>query len=106
MIPDSKTIVLVLTDKTVTRNIVSYGQLQIGTTGNVIGNITASAGMVTITGGKFTGALEGGSGNNKHISITGGTFSVDPTVYVAPGYGATKEGDWWTVTPTNTPTNS
>ncbi len=101
MIPDSKTIVLELNDKTVTRNIVSYGQLEIGTTGNVNGNINASGGLVTITGGVFTGNLIGGSGNNKHISITGGTFSVDPTVYVAPGYGATEEGDWWTVTPTN-----
>ena len=131
MLPDGKVIKIEAAGHTVNRNIVCAGVLETGTTGTGVFNgcistasngtviitdgtfkvasgnvIDAETGMVTITGGKFTGALEGGSGNNKHISITGGTFSVDPTVYVAPGYGATEGDDGWTVTPTNTQPNS
>lgn len=124
MIPDSKTIVLELNSKTVTRKMVSYGQLKIGTTGTVNGCIStgsngtvritngtfmvasgnvidAETGMVTITGGTFTGSLQGtDSHSNKHISITGGTFSVDPTVYVDnTKCTITESGGIWTVTP-------
>lgn len=64
----------------------------------------AGIGAVSITGGTFTStyakavasyATEGNSAVTKFI--TGGTFSSDPSAYVAPGYTATKndaDGVW------------
>jgi|GEM_PF-1617304 len=57
--------------------------------GNVI-NLKNSAQLVL--------AVEKGSNYPGTISVTGGTFSVDPSAYVADGYVATDNGDGtWTV---------
>lgn len=66
-----------------------------------------TAPMVTISGGSFTFGSDSfcmayGSGNSwttyiKGYEITDGTFSVDPTAYLASGCTATKSGDVWTV---------
>ena len=61
---------------------------------------------IKITGGAFTNKpnqnmfLQGDNNNNygKPI-ITGGTFSSDPSAYVASGYYVDKSGDAWTVKP-------
>jgi len=39
--------------------------------------------------------------NNASVSITGGTFSSDPSAYVPVGYTATDNGNTWTVTKNN-----
>lgn len=52
--------------------------------------------VITITGGDFTGALKFFPA--VEVIITGGTFSVDPTAYLAAGYQAVDNGDGtWTV---------
>lgn len=43
--------------------------------------------IVTINGGTFTGKLQ--ANNNDQIIIKGGSFSVDPSAFVAEGYTAT-----------------
>ena len=50
-----------------------------------------------ITGGTFNGevAIE----DKDHTSIAGGTFSSDPTAYVAEGYEAVENEGKWTVKP-------
>lgn len=57
---------------------------------------------VSVSDGQFTGAFNVGntvntSANDK-LSITGGTFSSDPTAYVAEGYGVKNENGVYTVT--------
>ena len=60
-------------------------------------HINISGGNFTITGEDKT-FIYVSSGNAKdYITITGGTFNVDPSAYVADGYTATKSGDVWTV---------
>ena len=59
-----------------------------------------NTGSVTVTNGVFTGGLyttEGAAWN-----ITGGTFSSDPSAYVADGYVAMKNdnGTWTVIAPT------
>ena len=65
---------------------------------------------VNISGGTFTSA--NGQAvykydnpdkpyNNASVSITGGTFSSDPSVYVAEGYKATGGNGTWTVAASN-----
>ena len=51
--------------------------------------------VVTVEGGTFTGALS--EANNGKIVIKGGTFSVDPTPYVADGYYVTEADDKYVV---------
>ncbi len=52
--------------------------------------------IVTIEAGTFTGALNAVNGGE--IVIKGGTFSVDPSAYLADGYVATESNGTWTVT--------
>ncbi len=61
---------------------------------------TASYAQLTINGGTFTGA-QGGilikDAENKKV-VTGGTFSSDPSAYLADGYTATLENGTYVVT--------
>ena len=53
---------------------------------------------VTIEGGTYTGSITVTSGGTGSLTIKGGTFSSDPTAYLAVGYSATKNSDGiWTV---------
>ena len=63
---------------------------------------------VSITGGTFNGAeaalfvdnLSGaGTAGNRVISLTAGTYSTDPSAYVADGYEAAQEDAFWYVRP-------
>ncbi len=54
-----------------------------------------NTGSITVTGGTFTGGLYTTTGAT--WSITGGTFSSDPSAYVAAGYKATENDGTWTV---------
>lgn len=56
-----------------------------------------NTGSVTVTNGVFTGGLYTTAG--AAWNITGGTFSSDPSAYVAEGYKATKDesANTWTV---------
>lgn len=66
---------------------------------------------ISIKGGRITGPIDVLADNNStataSIVITGGTFSSDPSAYVADEYVATKNGDVWNVAayvaPTPTP---
>lgn len=62
---------------------------------------TSTVSTVNVTDGIFTGELAISSGSK--LNITGGTFSVDPTNYVAKGYEAVKDSPdaYWTVQPGN-----
>ncbi len=51
--------------------------------------------VITITGGDFTGAIKKSAAAK--IIISGGTFSVDPTAYLADGYKAVKVGEKYEV---------
>lgn len=60
---------------------------------------------ILINGGSFHGETQGaavmnssGSSRDWGMSITGGTFSSDPTEYLAEGYTATESEGSWTVT--------
>lgn len=59
--------------------------------------------FLTINGGTFTGTLLEGKGDDLTITILGGTFSSDPSDYVARGYTATKneQNGTWTVSMSN-----
>jgi len=59
----------------------------------------APVAALNISGGTFTNSTNYTMFNasNGTISITGGSFSEDPSAYVADGYEATQEGDVWTV---------
>jgi hypothetical protein len=58
---------------------------------------------VTVSGGSFTSAtgvdavVSTESGYTASISLTGGTYSSDPSAYVANGYEATEDAGVWTV---------
>ena len=55
-------------------------------------SITINAGTFTAEAGKLFGTIYG------TLSIKGGTFSEDPSAYVATGYKATNNGNGtWTV---------
>ncbi len=61
---------------------------------------TASYAQLTINGGTFTGAQGGiliNDAENKKV-VTGGTFSSDPSAYLADGYTATLENGTYVVT--------
>ena len=64
--------------------------------GTATGNVaTVSAKtFAKITGGTFNGTLGGDAAN---VSVTGGTFSNDPSAYVAAGYEAKQEAGKWVV---------
>ena len=67
---------------------------------NAEGNDNANS-TLYISGGSFSaeaGKLFNVNGSKSHIVITGGTFSEDPSAYVASGYQAVQSGDTWTVT--------
>ena len=51
--------------------------------------------VVTINGGDFTGAIKVSAATQ--LVIKGGTFSVDPSAYLADGYVATESNGVWTV---------
>lgn len=57
---------------------------------------TITGGTLNISGGQFFGTITVGTGAT--LTITGGTFSFDPSDYVATGYEAVNNGDGtWTV---------
>lgn len=73
-------------------------------TGNVTGKILydstkpEKAGLSIAGSGTFGGIkLSSGSTNGVTIGITGGTFSSDPSEYVADGYDVVESGGRWTV---------
>ena len=49
----------------------------------------------TVTGGNITGALQ--INTNTTLTVSGGTFTSDPSAYVAPGYVASYNGSTYTV---------
>ena len=58
---------------------------------------------VLVSGGDIVGGIISLNDDNEQIlfplSITGGTFSSDPSIYVASGYYVDKSGETWTVKP-------
>lgn len=80
----------------------------------MISIVDGANGTVTISGGTFDWTTENRfcMANTDKLSITGGTFSSDPSAYVAEGYSAIPdgesawkvvEGNYVTVTPENVP---
>ena len=59
-------------------------------------SVKSAPSVINVFGGSFTGAHAIQA--EATLSITGGTFSVDPQSYVADGYAATSDGTSWTVT--------
>ena len=58
-------------------------------------NDTVNTGKLTVTNGEFKGKLA--QINNAPIAISGGTFTTDPTAYLAEGYMSPKVGDSYKV---------
>jgi hypothetical protein len=58
-------------------------------------NDTVNTGKLTVTDGKFEGNLA--QINNAPIAISGGTFTTDPTAYLAEGYMSPKVGNSYKV---------
>ena len=58
-------------------------------------NDTVNTGKLTVTDGQFEGNLA--QINNAPIAISGGTFTTDPTAYLAEGYMSPKIGDSYKV---------
>ena len=58
-------------------------------------NDTVNTGKLTVTDGKFEGNLA--QINNAPIAISGGTFTTDPTAYLAEGYISPKVGNSYKV---------
>ena len=58
-------------------------------------NDTINTGKLTVTNGEFKGNLA--QINNAPIAISGGTFTTDPTKYLADGYMSPKVGDSYKV---------
>lgn len=58
-------------------------------------NDTVNTGKLTVTNGEFEGKLA--QINNAPIAISGGTFTTDPTAYLAEGYLSPKVGDSYKV---------
>lgn len=56
---------------------------------------------VSVSGGQFTGAFNVGStvntAVNDKLGLTGGTYSTDPSAYVAAGYTAGENTGVWTI---------
>lgn len=67
---------------------------------NAIKTYDEGTNNVNISGGTFNGALDF-TGSDTTVSITGGTFTVDPSSFVAQGYVASKSGETWTVSASN-----
>ncbi len=62
---------------------------------NVKGPSTVNKANASISAGNFSGALEVNAPTV--LTITGGTYSVDPSAYVVPGYVASYNGSTYTV---------
>ena len=61
--------------------------------------IVAKNANVTIEGGTYTGTITVKTGGTGSLTITGGTFTADPTTYVPATYQTTQNADGtWTVT--------
>ena len=58
-------------------------------------NDTINTGKLTVTDGEFEGKLA--QINDAPIAISGGTFTTDPTAYLAEGYMSPKVGDSYKV---------
>ena len=58
-------------------------------------NDTVNTGKLTVTDGEFEGKLA--QINDAPIAISGGTFTTDPTAYLAEGYMSPKVGDSYKV---------
>ena len=58
-------------------------------------NDNVNTGKLTVTDGQFEGNLA--QINNAPIAISGGTFTTDPTAYLAEGYMSPKVGDSYKV---------
>ena len=58
-------------------------------------NDTVNTGKLTVTDGEFKGNLA--QINDAPIAISGGTFTTDPTAYLAEGYMSPKVGDSYKV---------
>lgn len=56
-------------------------------------NANSDKGELTITGGSFTGNIAHVKADYGFIKISGGTYSVNPTAYVANTHIARKDGD-------------
>lgn len=56
-------------------------------------NANSDKGELTITGGSFTGNIAHVKADYGFIKISGGTYSVNPTAYVADTHIARKDGD-------------
>lgn len=65
----------------------------------MISIVDGANGTVTISGGTFDWTTENRfcMANTNKLSITGGTFSSDPSEYLAVGYKATEDNGTWTV---------
>lgn len=53
--------------------------------------------VINISGGTYTGIIKSNGGEYNEVSITGGTFTVDPRAYVVAGYGVTEADGKYTV---------
>lgn len=62
---------------------------------NVTAPSTVNKANASISAGNFSGALEVNA--NTVLTITGGTYTSDPSAYVAPGYVASYNGSTYTV---------
>jgi len=69
------------------RNLADLSNLSLGTVNKVMAHENTEA-LAEISGGAVNGAVTAEEGAT--ILITGGTFDIDPTAYVADGYTATK----------------
>ena len=58
-------------------------------------DVLAADSAVTISGGQFNGKLTARTGGS--IVVSGGTFSVDPTAYLADGYAAVNTNGTYTI---------
>ena len=58
---------------------------------NVLISDKLASSVVNVYGGKFEGAFE--TIQEGKIEISGGSFSDDPTSYLADGYSVTNTGD-------------
>lgn len=73
-----------------------------GTKANFVASAYISGGIINIGDGTFKGELieYTTEGKTVEISIKGGTFTVDPSVYLPFGYSATVNNGIWTVSAT------